>query len=321
MEFPQGMVLIVVYRISIILAAVVFAWFGYRLLSEGLTLREGEIQFKVGKFQAKAMKLTSGSIFSLCGLGVVITSLVYPINIRTLDSGTEIIAKAKGTSGPMATGGELTAALRQERIRTDLSEKLTRALPLLEAQAKKTEAAEVALQNIQKYQESIRQEAQRVRATLEAQVKKQEATVRETQELRKQLREVRLALDESRQQVVKLSSSTDFDRVREELRKLRASLDENIKLALSGAVAPYVAWADAAKTYKKGDVIYPFGFHVVGEGTTGRILPAFDPKPMLQKGFVVEDPQLFDTAKKQWELYTEKIGLKPRGTPGEKKVH
>jgi hypothetical protein len=112
MDVTVTTVILVVYRISIAFSSIVFAWLGYRLLSGGLTRREGEIELKVGKFRARAVKVTAGSVFSLCGMGVLITSLVHPFSIRT-PNGIEVIAKINENRASVAAQeSEATSILR-----------------------------------------------------------------------------------------------------------------------------------------------------------------------------------------------------------------
>ncbi len=54
----EPVTLVVIYRISFVLAAVIFALLGYLLLSGGTRLREGDVEFRLGPLRAKAVKAT-----------------------------------------------------------------------------------------------------------------------------------------------------------------------------------------------------------------------------------------------------------------------
>jgi len=92
MDFSSAWILTIA-RLSIAGASVLFGWWGYKLLVQGLTRLEGEIQFKVGKFQAKALKVTAGTCFAFCGAVILISSIVFPPAVRSRDGITVTASK------------------------------------------------------------------------------------------------------------------------------------------------------------------------------------------------------------------------------------
>ena len=115
MDVTPATGLVIFYRISIALSSIFFAWLGYKLLGGGLSVREGEIEIKVGKFKARAVKVTAGSIFSLCGMGVLVTSLLHPPSIR-IPNGIEIIARLDESRTLVATLAEQTKNVDEKKI-------------------------------------------------------------------------------------------------------------------------------------------------------------------------------------------------------------
>jgi len=100
-----------VYRSLFIVTALIGWIFAYRLLSGGLTLQEGEVQFKVfKKFEAKAVKVTSGSVFFICGTGVLIMALLNPVTVRV---------RQPGQSGPGSV--DIIATLDDDEVASRIS--------------------------------------------------------------------------------------------------------------------------------------------------------------------------------------------------------
>jgi len=111
-DFARVVSIIVVYRITIVVIGLGFAYLGYRLFALGLYEKAGELKAAWGESRLELKQAAPGIFFALFGAALILASLVRGVDIeriRTLSASQDTASTQSPNGGASGRGASTTA--------------------------------------------------------------------------------------------------------------------------------------------------------------------------------------------------------------------